>query len=273
MLRDSLALYREHGLKDRVAGVLNGLGDLAELAGDSQRATALYEESLALWRELRGTPGIASALHKLGQVSRSTHDYGTARARLTESLALQQELGNKQGITEILAGLAATTAASGHPERAASLFAASSAMLEAIGVPLAPANQAARTRDMDATRERLGGPGWERAWASGAALSTQDAISLALIDDDPGGGHRREPEYRTRLEPAVAPGTPGEPADRRGIHRPEDLPGAGHQREDRGQPRRPHRDQAGPSSRTRIAVWAVSTAWARTVPTDPALSG
>ena len=196
MLRDSLALYREHGLKDRVAGVLNGLGDLAQLAGDSQRATALYEESLALWRELRGTPGIASALHKLGQVSRSMHDYGTARARLAESLALQQELGNKQGIAECLAGLAATAAASGHPERAASLFAASSAMLEAIGVPLAPADQAARTRDMDATRERLGGPGWERAWASGAALSTQDAISLALIDDD----RRRRPPPGARVQ-------------------------------------------------------------------------
>ena len=205
MLRDSLALYREHGLKDRVAGVLNGLGDLAQLAGDSERATALYEESLALWRELRGTPGIASALHKLGQVSRSMHDSGTARARLAESLALQQELGNKQGIGECLAGLAATAAASGHPERAASLFAASSAMLEAIGVPLAPVDQAALTRDMDATRERLGGPGWERAWASGAALSAQDAISLALIDDDPAaaataGSPGTEPDS-SRLSP------------------------------------------------------------------------
>ena len=228
MLRDSLALYREHGLKDRVAGVLNGLGDLAQLAGDSQRATALYEESLALWRELRGTPGIASALHKLGQVSRSMHDYGTARARFAESLALQQELGNKQGIAECLAGLAATAAASGHPERAASLFAASSAMLEAIGVPLAPADQAARTRDMDATRERLG------AARLGAGVGLGSG-PLHPGRDQPGpdrrrpggGGHRREPGYRTRLEPAVAAGTPGEPADRRGTHQPGDLPGAG----------------------------------------------
>jgi hypothetical protein len=57
--------------------------------------------------------------------------------------------------------------------------------LEAIGVPPAPVDQAALTRDMDATRERLGAPDWEQAWAAGAALSTQDAISLALTDDDP----------------------------------------------------------------------------------------
>jgi non-specific serine/threonine protein kinase len=204
ILNKSLALYREHGLKDRVAGALTGLGDLAQLAGDSRRAAGLYEESLALWRELRGTPGIASALHKLGQVSRSERDMGTARARLAESLALQQELGNRQGIGECLAGLAATTAASGQPERAARIFAASAALLEAIGVPLAPVDQAALSRDMDATRERLGAPAWERAWAAGAALSTEDAISLALIDDDPraatAGTPRGEPDP-SRLSP------------------------------------------------------------------------
>ena len=205
ILQKSLALYRQHGLKDRVAGALNSLGDLAQLVGDSQRAAGLYEESLTLWRELRGTPGIASALHKLGQVSQSTGDMATARARLTESLTLQQELGNRQGIGECLAGLAATAATSGHPERAARIFAASAALLEAIGVPLAPVDQAALTHDLDATRERLGAPAWEQAWAAGAALSTQDAIGLALIDDDPPAAttaaNTREDHDPSRLSP------------------------------------------------------------------------
>jgi non-specific serine/threonine protein kinase len=185
ILHESLALYREHGLKDRVAGALNLLGDLAQLAGDHQQATARYQESLALWEELRGTPGIASALHKLGQVSRSTDDLVTASARLAESLALQQELGNRQGIAECLTGLAGTTAAAGHPERAARLFAASSALLEAIGVPLAPVDQAVFARDLDVTRERLGAAAWKRAWAEGLALSADEAIALALTDDAP----------------------------------------------------------------------------------------
>ena len=38
----SLAEFRRHGLKDRVAGALNVLGDLARLAGDQDRAAALY---------------------------------------------------------------------------------------------------------------------------------------------------------------------------------------------------------------------------------------
>ena len=183
VLTESLALYRAHGLKDRVAGGLNSLGDLAQLAGDGQRATDLYEESLDLWRELRGAPGIASALHKLGQVRRSQNDNRTARTMLTESLQLQLELGNQQGLGECLAALAATTAASGQLERAAKIFAASSALLDAIGVPLAPVDRLALTGDIATTRNQLGSVAWDAAWAAGSRLSTDDAIGLALIDD------------------------------------------------------------------------------------------
>jgi predicted ATPase/DNA-binding CsgD family transcriptional regulator len=186
ILQESLVLYREHGLKDRVAGALNSLGDLARLAGDSKRAVICYEESLGLWRELHGAPGIASALHKLGQVSRSEQDNELARARFVESLTLQQDLGNKQGIGECLAGLAATTAASGHLVQAAQLFAASAALLESIGFPLAPADRLTLSQDINALRERLGGGEWDSAWTTGAAMSPEQAAQLALAtrDDD-----------------------------------------------------------------------------------------
>ena len=190
VFEESLAQFRRHGLKDRVAGALNVLGDLARLDGDQDRAAALYAESLELWRELRGTPGIASALHKLGQVKRSTGDLPAARAYFVESLALQQDLGNSQGIAECLAGLGGTVAAAGRPDRAARIFAASGALLGQIGVPLAPADEAAMDRDMAATRRRLGEPGWESAWAAGHVLSWEQAVELALADDSDSTGGR-----------------------------------------------------------------------------------
>ena len=199
ILTESLLLYRRHGLKDRVAGTLNALGDLALLAGDTERATACYEESLALWRELRGVPGIASALHKLGQVSRCHQDNSLAHARFAQALALQTELGNNQGIGECLAGLAATNAASGRPVRAAQLFAASSTLLAFIGVPLAPVDQLTLDRDIDANRRQLGIDAWDRAWSAGSALSPEQAIQLALVDEADGGpdqtANDQEPEH------------------------------------------------------------------------------
>jgi predicted ATPase/DNA-binding CsgD family transcriptional regulator len=180
---ESLAEFRRHGLKDRIAGALNVLGDLARLDGEPDRAAALYGESLALWRELRGTPGIASALHKLGQVQRSVGDQAAARDSFVRSLALQQDLGNAQGVAECLAGLGGTVAAAGGPDRAARLLAAAAALLDRIGVPLAPADQAAMERDIGAARKRLGGPEWESAWTAGHALSADEAVELALADD------------------------------------------------------------------------------------------
>ncbi len=197
VFEESLAEFRRHGLKDRVAGALNVLGDLARLAGEQDRAAALYAESLELWRELRGTPGIASALHKLGQVKRSTGDLAAARRYFVQSLALQRDLGNAQGMAECLAGLGGTIVAAGRPDRAARIFAASKALLEQIGVPLAPADQAAMERDMAAARRRLGEREWQSAWAAGHALSTERAVELAVADDATSGrapsAARREP--------------------------------------------------------------------------------
>jgi predicted ATPase/DNA-binding CsgD family transcriptional regulator len=184
ILEESLVLYREHGLTDRVAGALNCLGDLAKLAGDNKRAVICYEESLSLWRELRGAPGIASALHKLGQISRSEGDNDLARARFVESLAMQRELGNKQGIGECLAALAGTTAAADHPVRAVRLLAASAALLESIGFPLAPADQLTLSDDITATRQRLGPDEWSAAWTTGYAMPPEQAVHLALADHD-----------------------------------------------------------------------------------------
>jgi non-specific serine/threonine protein kinase len=199
VFEESLTLFRRHGLKDRVAGVLNLSGDLARLAGDNDRAAALYDESLALWRELRGTPGTASALHKLGQVRRSVGDRSAARAYFLESLALQQGLGNTQGVGECLAGLAGTLADAGHPERAARVLGASVALLETIGVPLAPADQAVLERDVAAVREQLGARAWDDAWAAGRAQSPAQAISVALTDDS-------GPPVTSGTSPAPGPG-------------------------------------------------------------------
>ena len=185
VLLESLEQYRENGLKDRAAGALNVLGDLALLAADLDRATGRYEESLALWRELRGSPGVASALHKLGQASRTRLEYGAARAQLLESLELQVDLGNRQGIGECLAGLAGVAADAGDVMRATEILAAGTALLDAIGVPLAPVDRLTLDRDIDATRARMGPAQWETAWSTGRFLTMEQAVELARTEETP----------------------------------------------------------------------------------------
>jgi non-specific serine/threonine protein kinase len=192
ILEQSLDAYRRHGMKDRVAGTLTTLGDLAQLSGDNARAGELYQQSLALWRELHGVPGIASAEHKLGRLSRIAGDTEAARHGLTESLALQQELGNKQGIVECLALLAGLAADAGQLIRATRLFSAVTTLMTAIGLPLAPIDRLGLAGDIAATRTALGAEDWERGWAAGTSLSISDAIDLALLDN--ADDHTEQPE-------------------------------------------------------------------------------
>ena len=193
VFEESLLLFRQHGLKDRVAGVLNLLGDLARLAGDDERAAALLRREPGVVAGAAGHAGdrLGPAQARAGE--RAVGDRARARAYFVESLALQRELGNTgRASAECLAGLAGNVAAAGQPERAARILAAGAALLETIGVPLAPADQAALHRDMAATRRRLGRAAWEAAWAAGRGPVAR-------------GRHRPGPDRR-RPRPPVAAG-------------------------------------------------------------------
>jgi predicted ATPase len=162
---ESLRLYRLNGLDDRVAETLSRLGDLARLESDSPRAYACYEESLSIWRGLQAMPGIASGLHKLAQLDRQSGNATAARDRLLESLRLQREIGNRQGIAETLVALAGTAISTGQLEIGARLAAAGIALLDLIGTPLAPADAAALSKDLEEISRRLRPARWAAAQA------------------------------------------------------------------------------------------------------------
>lgn len=184
LLEESVTGLRTHGPTDTLGDHLNRLGDLARLAGDYKRAAHLYDESLALFRELRGNLGIASALHKLGYVAQYQGEYMRAQGLFAESLALQRQLGNKQGIAECLVGLAGLAGVQephvAGDQRAARLLAAAAGLLEAMNVPLAPADQADFDRAHAAARRESDEVAWTEAWARGQAMSLEQAIVDAL---------------------------------------------------------------------------------------------
>jgi predicted ATPase/Tfp pilus assembly protein PilF len=180
---ESLAHAREQGLKNGIAVDLIRLGDLARFEGDDERAAPMYEESLALCREIGDVLDTASALHKLGHIACHRGDYRRAQALFAESLTLQHEQGNKQGIVEALAGFAGLAAAVKQPERAARLFGAAEALLDAIGAPLAPADRAEWERDAATARAQLDKAAFEAAWAEGRTMTRERAIAYALATD------------------------------------------------------------------------------------------
>ena len=122
LYEESLAISRELGDRQGSGWTLNDLGNLAGAQGDYGAARTFHAASLAISRELRDTEGIAWCLHHLGGVARMQGDYGAAQVFHEESLAIFRELGHKQGTAWALNYLGNVACARDDYEAAQRLF-------------------------------------------------------------------------------------------------------------------------------------------------------
>ena len=179
LYEECLDISREHGSKDNIAQSLYRLGDLARLAGDNPKSEKYYEEGLTHFKEMGTKLEIASGLHKLGYIALHRHDHCQAYDLFKESLNIQQGAGNKQGIVECLFGIAGVARITGQLERAVQLFGAGQALIDKVGAPLAPADQADYERDLIEVQSKLSPVVFESAWQAGQVMTLVQAIELA----------------------------------------------------------------------------------------------
>jgi predicted ATPase/DNA-binding SARP family transcriptional activator len=178
----SLATFRELGDKFRMGYVLNGLGELARLLEDYERAGECYGEHIEILHEQRS--GVALVIPLVNQAWVTLHrgDYAKAEGLFRESLKLSEEYGNKTATLDGLAGLAAILGVTGKPELAVRLFGAVEALLEAIGMGgrRDPADQKEFDYYVAIARGRLEQAAFAKAWSEGRTMSQESAIDLVL---------------------------------------------------------------------------------------------
>ena len=152
LFADSLRLGRQHGLKDRVAEALNRLGDqigwpvTAEQRASAMKRACCWQELAALrncWRSINLARSVESAAISSPLTRASPRVGAPARGR------------KPPGCGRVLAGLAGIALDIGMPERAARLLATSASPSEAMGAPLAPADQFVVASDIASGRLRL----------------------------------------------------------------------------------------------------------------------
>jgi predicted ATPase/DNA-binding XRE family transcriptional regulator len=180
---ESLALFRSAGDTWNLAGPLSILGNLALRQGDHAAASERYEQGLALWEEMGDKPGISWGLRNLGAVAQAQSDHARAARLLAESLVVLQELGHKD-IAWSLAGLAEAVAGLGQPARAARLFGAAEALREASGAAIFPVDRANYDGAVAVARAQLDDATFDAAWATGWAMTLEQAIAEALRETD-----------------------------------------------------------------------------------------
>jgi predicted ATPase/DNA-binding CsgD family transcriptional regulator len=183
----SVAVMRRIDHQWGAARALLGLGDLARLRGHPGEAHSRYVEALPILQEVGARPEIARCLAGLGRVAMDLDAAGQARQHLAGSLRLSQATGARIGVARGLEAFAALAIHEHQSELAVQLIAAASALRETAGLPPLPGARAERYL---APARRLGDAAVARLWASGLALSSEDAVALALAEEPLGGGSR-----------------------------------------------------------------------------------
>lgn len=176
---EALAIRR--ALRDRwaIAFSLNNLGNVALDEGKYSEARAYLQEAVALQREIGDKWAIGNALNNLGNVTREQGDYATTRALYEESLHLNRELGDRWALAYLLEDIGCLVARQGGTAVALRLIGAASALREAIGAPLSPAEQSKLDASLEPARQALSEAERTAALAEGRIMGLEPAIEQA----------------------------------------------------------------------------------------------
>jgi tetratricopeptide (TPR) repeat protein len=176
----ALAAAQEVGLATEAAFARAGLGLVAQRRGDLERARQQRELALALLRRRSGRHPLGIfLLHRLGMVAQQQGDLEHAAAMNREVVEQARAHGGPLLLAVALEGLAGIGCAAGDPELAAVLLGVAAAVRRVAGVPLAPGQRVEVDRVARAARQALGEDRFTATFASGEALSMEEAVAVA----------------------------------------------------------------------------------------------
>jgi predicted ATPase/class 3 adenylate cyclase len=181
LYQESLQIVQD--LKDKycTAHTLDGLAQVENGKGNYDKAASLACQALNLYEQVGSKPRIAKVQCTLG-IAMQPNDPSGAGQMLKSSLALRNKLRNKSEIAESIEAIAKLYLLSRSFEHATKLFAAASALHEAISFTMTPAERAENDRDLSALRTELGDEAFTAAWNEGYAMLWEQVIKLALAE-------------------------------------------------------------------------------------------
>jgi tetratricopeptide (TPR) repeat protein len=148
-----------------------------------QQTESKYQEALELFRELRYKGGTVWALLGLGQVASVRGDHERARRFFEQSLSRAQQLGSKGWMLDCLVGLANIFCTHNEVERAARILAAMDAPFQAVFSHSTITYEIDRQnyeRILAAVRAQLDEDKFTAAFAEGQRMTLDQAASHAL---------------------------------------------------------------------------------------------
>jgi predicted ATPase/class 3 adenylate cyclase/Tfp pilus assembly protein PilF len=182
---ESLAIYKEIGNRSGIAMSILNLGHISCERGDYGQARKYFEESLSIRREIGDKKGIAECMIDLGYVSVVEGDYEHVKKYSEECLAIRIELGDKKGIaSECMVNLGVVLANQGDSKLAVKLLSACEKIQESIGSVFEKNYLKMKDETKAKLRGQLSEEEFNKYWEEGKKLTLDEAVALALKQDD-----------------------------------------------------------------------------------------
>ncbi|MFN8489929.1 MAG: tetratricopeptide repeat protein [Caldilineaceae bacterium] len=178
LFAESLAIRRHLGDKWGVANSLNNLGELALMQEDYPVARAYLEEAVTVYREIGDKWSLGNSVLTLGNVLRAQQAYTAAYPLYEESLHIYRDLGDRRALAYLLESIGGLLSLQGDAVRALHLAGAAATLRETLGAPLSSAEQSQLDSALQPSRTTLGEAAAQNAWATGQALTLDQAIAL-----------------------------------------------------------------------------------------------
>ena len=179
-MEESLTRFRTLDQVEGCALAYWHLGNVAVARGEHARAAPLIEQSLSLGRQAGDLWVMAMALILAADIARALGQYERALAMLKESLEHYRALRAPWGICMVLSMAAGVAVDRGESERAARLFGAEHALRNAVGYVMGIRGRPVHERDLASARAALGDEAFAAAWATGEAMTSEQAVEHAL---------------------------------------------------------------------------------------------
>jgi predicted ATPase/class 3 adenylate cyclase len=222
---ESLALFRQIGDPRGVSIQLGNLGYIEIGTGQLASARTHLTDSLRIACELQDRMGQVINTYNLGLAEYLSGSTAAAASLFAESLELARRLFMKAEIGHALLGLAMTRSGPAAAGRSARLHGAADAALDALGQPPESLGTQLRDADRERLRAAMGANAFEAGYAAGQAMTTEDAIALALGADrpaeeppasprDPGPWHKTDLPDGAWHPIVMAPAAPGSSGSR-----------------------------------------------------------
>ena len=181
----SRGLYSRPRLEAGLAWYSYSLGLALLQMGDLERGTEALQDCVERCRGLGHSWMQGAALSALAMVGALRDDWAAATACSREALDLARAVGDRWSMCHTLTIVAWAACAGGRPRRAARLFGAAEAGLEAIGASHWGPARAVHATQVQRVRESLAEPTFKCAWAEGRGWGLDRAIAFALqVEED-----------------------------------------------------------------------------------------